>query len=165
MLGNNTDPTWHVVGTGDFTGNGTNGILFQNANSGQVFEWQLNGTSTIASGAVGNNTDPTWHVVGALAILPAPASTTSSFRMPTLGRCIEWEMNGTSVIGSGFVGNNTDPTWKVVGTGDFTGSGTDGILFQNVNSGQVYEWQVNGMSVVASGFVGNNTNPTWHAKA
>jgi murein DD-endopeptidase MepM/ murein hydrolase activator NlpD len=47
----------------DFNGDGFSDILWQN-NNGQVYEWQLNGTSIIGSGFVGNNNDPSWHVVG-----------------------------------------------------------------------------------------------------
>ena len=72
-------------------------------------------------------------------------------------------MNGTSVIGSGFVGNNTNPAWQVVGTGDYGGNGQTDILFQNVTSGQIYEWAMNGTTMVTGSVVGNNTDPTWHA--
>ncbi len=34
-------PGWQVAGIGDFTGNGTSDILWHNANSGDVAEWQV----------------------------------------------------------------------------------------------------------------------------
>jgi hypothetical protein len=69
-------------------------------------------------------------------------------------------MNGTSVIGSAFAGNNNDPTWNIVGTGDFNDDGKSDILLQNTNSGELEEWQMNGLSVTNSCPVGHNNDPS-----
>jgi uncharacterized repeat protein (TIGR03803 family) len=146
---------------GDFNGDGRADILFQNLDIGQVFEWEMNGTSVINSGYAGNNTNPAWQVVGT-GDFTGNGYSDILFQNSTTGQVYEWEMNGTSVVASGFVGNNTDPTWKVVGTGDLNGDGKTDIVFQNSNTGQVFAWLMNGMSVIGSGPVANNTNPTWH---
>ena len=127
----------------DFTGTGVSDGLFQNVNNGQVYEWQLNGTTINSSGFVGNNTDPTWHAV-ATGDFTGNGIDDILFQNVNSGQVYEWETNGTSVLSSGFVGNNTDPTWLVVGTGYFTGNGIADTIFQNVNTGQVYEWEMNG---------------------
>ena len=163
FAGNNTDPSWQIVGTGDFFDNGISDALFENVNSGNIYEWQLNGTSVIASGSgpVGNNTDPNWHVVGT-GDFKGNGIDDILFQNSSSGQLYEWQMNGTSVVASNFVGNNTDPTWQVVGTGDFTGSRIEDVLFQNVNTGAVNQWQMNGFSVTNMSVVGNNTNPAFH---
>ena len=61
FVGNNTAPSWRVVAAGDFDGNGTSDLVFQNSLDGQVCEWQLNGTTITGFGFVGANTDPSWH--------------------------------------------------------------------------------------------------------
>jgi hypothetical protein len=55
----NTD--WHVVGTGDFNGDGKSDILWRH-DSGYVVEWLMN-SNQIASnlGVAGVTTD--WHIV------------------------------------------------------------------------------------------------------
>jgi hypothetical protein len=161
-VGNNIDPTWHVVtGAGDYNGDGRSDILWQNVNSGQVYEYQMNGTSVTASGLIGNNSDPSWQVVSS-GDFNGDGYSDILFQNANSGQVYEWLMNGFSVIGGGLVGTNTDPTWQVVGTGDFNGDGKSDILFQNVHSGQVYEWLMNGTSVTAGALVGNNIDPTWH---
>jgi hypothetical protein len=69
------------------------------------------------------------------------------------------EMNGTTVIGGGSLGN-PGPSWHVQRTGDFFGNGDSDILLQN-DSGEVYIWEMNGTSVIASSSLGN-LGPTWH---
>ena len=155
------DATTSVVASQPINSNGNSDGLFQNADSGQVYEWQLNGTSVIASSFVGNNTDPSWQVVGT-GDFTGDGNADILFQNSSSGQVYEWLMNGFSVVGSGVVGNNTNPAWQVVGTGDFTGNGIDDVLFQNASSGQVYEWEMNGTSVIGSGVVGNNTDPAWH---
>ena len=40
----NPGPSWHIVGTGDFSGDGDADILWQNTN-GQAAIWLMNGTT------------------------------------------------------------------------------------------------------------------------
>jgi uncharacterized repeat protein (TIGR03803 family) len=145
---------------GDYNGDGKSDALWQNSATGQVYEYQMNGTSIIAANLVGNNTDPTWQAV-ASGDFNGDGYSDILFQNVNSGQVYLWEMNGFSVIGSGVAGNNTNPAWQVVTTGDFTGDGKSDILFQNSVTGQVYEWEMNGTSVIGSGVVGNNTDPTW----
>jgi uncharacterized repeat protein (TIGR03803 family) len=145
---------------GDFNDDGRADILFENVNVGQLFEWEMNGTSVINSGSPGNNANPAWQVVGTGDFTDNGYSDIL-FQNIDSGQVYEWQMNGTSVVAAGYVGNNTNPEWQVVGTGDFTDNGYSDILFQNTTTGQVDEWQMNGTTAVASALVGNNTSPAW----
>ena len=53
---------WHIVGTGDLNGNGTDDIIWQNDN-GQVAGWLLNG-GVLTTGQDLGTTPPTTHIVG-----------------------------------------------------------------------------------------------------
>jgi hypothetical protein len=57
----NPGTDWHVIGSGDFNGDGFSDILWQKS-SGEVDLWELNGTNVIGSGSLGNP-GPTWHAV------------------------------------------------------------------------------------------------------
>jgi len=70
-----------------------------------------------------------------------------------------WELNGTSIIGGGSLGN-PGPSWYAVGTGDFNGDGFSDILWQN-STREVVIWELNGTSVIGVGSLGN-PGPTWH---
>ena len=55
LVNPNPGPSWKVVGTGDFNGDGKSDILWQNAN-GQAAIWQMSGTTVVAGarGRAGN---------------------------------------------------------------------------------------------------------------
>ena len=71
-----------------------------------------------------------------------------------------WDVNGTSVIGGGSIGNS-GPRWHVKATGDFNGDGHADVLWQN-SSGEVDIWELNGTNIIGSASLGN-PGPTWHA--
>ena len=58
----NPGPSGHVIGTGDYYGNGYSDIAFQNT-SGEVCIWEMNGTTVIGGGSLGNP-GPSWHPIG-----------------------------------------------------------------------------------------------------
>jgi hypothetical protein len=58
--GYTVDPSFHVIGTGDFNGDGKSDILFQNTN-GNVAIWEMNGLNVIAQ--QGFTVDPSFHVI------------------------------------------------------------------------------------------------------
>jgi ELWxxDGT repeat protein len=76
------------------------------------------------------------------------------------GEVAIWELNGTSVIGSGSLGS-PGPSWHTIGTGDFNADGFADILWENAD-GSVAIWEMNGASLVGSAIVAN-PGPSWHA--
>ena len=165
LVGPNPGPSWKVVGTGDFNGDGHSDILWQNAN-GQASVWEMNGTNQIPGGSqlVGPNPGPSWKVVG-----------TGDFNgdghsdilwQNANGQASVWEMDGLNQIagGSQLVGPNPGPDWKVVGTRDFNGDGFSDILWQNAN-GQASVWEMDGTNQIPGGsqLVGPNPGPSWLA--
>ena len=76
------------------------------------------------------------------------------------GNLVDWELNGTSVIGTAIV-TNPGPSWHVVGTGDYNGDGFSDIRLQN-SSGKAFIWEMNGTNIIGSGSVGSNPGPSWH---
>jgi hypothetical protein len=114
---------------------------------------------------------------------PANSDTTVTNTVPTNtilfqntdGQPSFWQLNGTSVIGTGPVtalGHPTVPlnpgaNWTAVGTGDFYGTSDSDILWQNSN-GQVATWQMNGNNQLSAGLttdLGAPVNPgtSWKA--
>ena len=63
------DSTWNIVEISDFTGDGCSDILWQQSTTGALAEWQMNGSTIVASAAMmsqGNVVAPGsgWQVQG-----------------------------------------------------------------------------------------------------
>jgi len=127
----NPGASWHIVGTGDFNGDGRDDILWRNDN-GQTIDFlsQSNGTFLDNRGVFNLNPGLDWHVLG-----------TGDFNGDNRDDVLWRNDNGTVVTLLGaangsFVGNvtfNLNPglDWHVEGTGDFNGDGRDDILWRN----------------------------------
>jgi Ca2+-binding RTX toxin-like protein len=154
----NAGTDWHIVGTGDFNGDGRDDILWRNDN-GDLTNWlgQANGGFVSNFGNAFYHVDNSWHVAG-----------TGDFNGD--GRDdILWRSNSGEVTdwlgqaSSGFVSNfanadaNAGTDWHIVGTGDFNGDGRSDILWRNDN-GDLTNWlgQLNG------GFASNFGNAFYH---
>lgn len=161
---NNASNVWHIVGTGDFNGDGHDDILWQ-SDKGEVTDWLsygnggFHGNLANADNTAGSN----WHVVG-----------TGDFNGD--GRDdILWQSNDGQVTDwlgkatGGFVGNlaaadnNASSSWHVVGTGDFNGDGRTDILWRNDN-GDITDWlgQANGGFSGNTAFAYNSAALNWH---
>jgi Domain of unknown function (DUF1906)/FG-GAP-like repeat len=147
----------------DFNGDQRSDILLQNANTGDSFIWELNGTSLVGSGYVGWTTGAAWQARGT-GDFNGDGRSDILLQNVNTGDSFIWELNGTSLVGSGYVGWTTGPAWQARGTGDFNGDGRSDILLQNVNTGDCFIWELNGTSLVGSGYVGWTTGPAWQAR-
>jgi hypothetical protein len=188
---------YQIAGIGDFTGNGTDDILWTSVSSnGQVQTdiWELSNGQWEASTSPGSH--PAGYQVAGIGELASKGTSAIFWYNPTTGDVDEWQIShaawadsvdlGTHpgnyqiaaighFFGSGL--DNTDILWtsvasngqiqtdiweigangqwfnsaspgshpagyQVVGVGDFTGNGTDGILWYNPTTGDVDEWQI-----------------------
>ena len=77
-VGANPGPSWKVVGTGDFNGDGHSDILCQNTN-GQAAIWEMNGTNIIGGGTVA-------PIPGQVGKWSDPATTTATASPTSCGR-------------------------------------------------------------------------------
>jgi hypothetical protein len=71
-----------------------------------------------------------------------------------------WELNGTSVLVAGSIGN-PGPSWHIKATGDFNDDGFADILWQN-DDGSVAIWEMHGTSMIGGAIVAN-PGASWHA--
>src|SRR5579863_7417027 len=127
ILPANPGPGWQAIGTGDFNNDGHSDILFQNAASGQVAIWDMNGTSIIGGGAVSANPGPAWRAVGT-GDFNGAGDSGILFQNTASGQVAIWDMDGTAIVGGGAVSAIPGPAWRAIGTGG------GAILFQNTGN-------------------------------
>ena len=87
--------SWHVVGSGDFNGDGKSDILWQNTD-GQAAIWLMNGTTPTSEALVGTNPGSSWQIVGT-GDFTGDGKSDILFQN-TSGQVAIWEMNGTTPI-------------------------------------------------------------------
>ena len=97
----NPGPSWHIVGSEDFNGDGNADILWRN-DDGTPAIWLMNGTTLIGGGGLANP-GPSWDIAG-----------TGDFNGDGNGDILWqnsdgtpaiWLMNGTTFIGGGIAGD------------------------------------------------------------
>jgi hypothetical protein len=124
--------------TNDFNGEGTSDILWFNAVTGGVGQFEM------------NNGSPTWQLIGTSGANWEIAGTGDFDGDGTDD--ILWFNPATGGVGQ-FEMNNGSPTWRNIstsganweaaGTGDFNGDGTDDILWFNTATGGVGQFEMN----------------------
>ncbi len=153
----NVGQAWHIVGNGDFYGDGNTDILWHNDN-GAVAIWDVHGTTIAQAGLVAANPGPTWQIKGTgdfygdghVDILWQNANGTVGI----------WEMSGTTITKADLVAVSPGPTWHVVGTGDFNNDGKTDIVLQS-NNGLVADWEMNG-NTVSDGAILATPGSSWN---
>ena len=141
-LNSTGDPGWHVVGTGDFGGNGLQDLVWQNDTTRQVTVNYYGG----AGGAVYQNWAylnsagvPGWSVVGVADMngdgtpdLIWQNDTTKQVTVNYYGGA-----GGTVYQGWNWLNSAGVPGWSVVGVADFDQNGTPDLVWQNLSTNQV----------------------------
>jgi hypothetical protein len=90
------------------------------------------------------------------------------FRLVPKGDTVEVDLDlmaSTTVTGRTQVIGSYDPRqWRPVGVGDFTGTGTPDLLFQNARNGSLHYWELHNGQLVADRYL--TTVPAgWHVAA
>ena len=141
---------WHIVGVGDFNGDGISDLLLRN-DDGTVTDWLGVGDGSFAGNDPANlNPGPGCTIVGT-GNFNGDGHSDILWRLDD-GTVREWLGEGTGT----FIGNrdhvnvNPGPGCTVVGTGDFNGDGRCDILWR-LDDGTVREW----LGQPDGSFVGN----------
>ncbi len=132
--------SWQIAETGDFTGNGEDGILWRNTATGGVELWNPNGSASFTYDSLGV-VNPSWEIEGT-GDFTGTAEDGILWRNTSTGGVELWNSNGSGGFAYESLGV-VNSSWQIAGTGDFTGSGADSILWRNTNGGAEL-WNPNG---------------------
>jgi hypothetical protein len=151
------DSSWSVVGMGDFNGDNYSDLIWRNAVTGELAEWQLHssdivGSADLNSGGVAIRPDASWSIAGVGDF--NGDGDADLLWLNSNGTVSEWLMHGSTVIDSRAVTYGGSPViagagWKPIEIGDFNGDGNSDMLWRNSTTGQLTEFLLNGNVVTA----------------
>jgi len=156
---------WHIIGTGDFNGDGRDDVLWRN-DGGTVTTWlgQPDG------GFVGNDNlyatmSSDWHIVGA-GDFNGDGRDDILWRNDD-GTVTDWlgQANGNMSSNLGSANNPAGLDWNIAGVGDYNGDGRDDVLWRH-NAGTITDW----LGQPDGGFIGNGeslyhpVSNDWHVQ-
>ena len=111
------DPSWHIVGTADFNGDGKPDILLENSSSGQRVLWLMGGPNNayVIQGLDLGLLDPAWHIV-ALADFNHDGSPDILLENVASGQRVLWLMGGpnNAYVTQALDLGSLDPAWHIV---------------------------------------------------
>ena len=147
-----TDANWKIVGTNDFTGDGTADIVWQNQAANLVTIWAMNGTSFLRSEspAAKGVSAKDW-IIRAVGDLDGDGKADLIWQHRTNGQVAAWIMNGSHYTQSrGISGQTAGPGTTIAGAGDFDGDHRTDLVWYNETTGAVTYWLMNGTTYLAT---------------
>lgn len=162
-------PTWSLVNTNDFDGNGTTDLVFTQIGSGgelTVGLWLIDGFDYIAQTEIATTSQPGWFIVDSndfdgngTADLLLGRSVNNRFEIGL------WTMNGTTITGQKGLGSISDAAgWELIDHNDFNGDGKADLLFARTVDGnlELGVWLVDGTNgLIAQQSIGTTQKPDW----
>ncbi|HZT41800.1 MAG TPA: VCBS repeat-containing protein [Chthonomonadaceae bacterium] len=144
---------------GDFNGDGIPDILFQNASTGQMSVWFMNGAAAPYNGSyITPSQSAAWHVVGD-ADFNGDGHPDIVFYNPSTGQMALWLMNNVQAT-NGFLLPTPPSGWNPVAINNF-GNGSSDILLQNGSTGQMAVWFFTGTSLTNGAFISPTPPAGW----
>ncbi|MDQ6801013.1 MAG: VCBS repeat-containing protein [Acidobacteriota bacterium] len=150
-----------VVTTGFFNFDKYADLILQNTSTGDVVQWQMNGTTITAGATIGS--PGTAYKVITTGDFNGDGYSDIVMQNTSTNAIAIWLMNGITLTGGSVIG--APGTYKVVATGDFNADGRSDLLLQDSSSGAIAIWQLNAAgTALQAGYLLGGSNP-WKAIA
>ena len=158
--GAQTGVGWQVVGTGNFFGNSTSDLLWENTQTGDVQDWQMSNGLEVSSVDLGAHPGSGWQIVGVGNFFGGSADNDVLWYNANTGQTDGWELANGEWAGSFSLG--THPTGsEVAAVGNFAGNNTSDVLFYNPTNGNVDEWDIQNGQWAGSIALGAHPGSNW----
>ncbi|MBF0606584.1 MAG: VCBS repeat-containing protein [Magnetococcales bacterium] len=155
----------HALGSKvDLNGDGKIDVLWRNTTTGDIFAWQMHGTTIISGGYLTNAVPNNWQII-AIGDLNGDAKSDIVWRNTTNGDVAAWLMDGTTITGSGYMANAVSGNWQMAAIGDLNGDGKNDIVWQDTSTGDVFVWLMDGTTIISSGYMAKGMTSNWQMAA
>jgi len=149
------DMSWRIRGTGDFDGDGRDGILWRNVDSGAVAIWRLQPDQNRIKFKSRHviDTPPLNWVIRGTGDTNGDGKTDIIWLDTSTYDVAVWTMGwtGQEYTRAGHIVATASEGWQIKGVGDFDDDSKDDIAFHNSITGEVAVWLLNGWSIKAQG--------------
>jgi hypothetical protein len=134
---------YQVIGVGDFTGDGTTDILWNNSSTGDVDEWQIANGQWAGSVDLGTHPGSGWTISGVGDFFGNGREDVLWTNSAASGVQTDiWQL-GPNGQWTASMSPGTHPAgYQVAGIGDVTGASVADIIWFNPTTGDVDEWKI-----------------------
>ena len=119
-------PEWHIIGMGDFDGDGSDDLVWRHTVTGQIYMWLMDGItgfSGLTHGSIIDCMPPEWQIA-ALGDFDGDGKDDLIWRHTITGQIYVWLMDGItdfSRLTHGSIINELPAEWQLIGSGNFNG--------------------------------------------
>jgi subtilisin-like proprotein convertase family protein len=154
---------WDIKSIGDYNGDGKDDMIWRNANTGAIWQYQMNGFAIISSKQVTSIADANWKIVGS-PDLNGDGKSDVLLRNTSTGVVWKYIMNG-HIIAQGHQLMVAGTEWQLVITGDFDGDKDADLLWRNTTDGRNYVYLLDAGVVNwnARGLLSQFADQNWQA--
>ncbi len=162
-----SDPSWRIVATGDFNGDGKADLVWQHA-GGWLAVWYMNGASMVGGQFLnsGQPAAPGWQIVGA-ADFNGDGNADLMWQH-TDGWLAVWYMSGPTLLSAQLLNPSriSGNDWKIVGVGDFNADGKPDLVWQH-RDGWLSLWYMSGTNRLDAVYLNpmQVADPAWRIRA
>ncbi len=146
---------------GDFNGDGTDDILWQNQDTGLVGAWIINNGQYTRWASIGKASPTVWRITGT-GDFNGDGTDDILWQNRSTGQVVVWTLRNGELSRSASIGTAKPTVWNIAGTGDFDGNGTEDILLQNRSTGQVTAWILRNSALSRSAKIGSASPTAWN---
>jgi serralysin len=143
-----------VLQTGDFNGDGTTDILWEQGNH-QVSQWLMQANGIMSQTALGSTGSGEWDAI-ATGDFDNDGHTDILWGNANTGDVIQWLMGNNGPTSQTLLGNASGG-WSVFSTADYTGDGKTDFIWQRSSDGLLIEWTMNGSSIATQAVLGSSS--------